>query len=137
MRHRYSSLSHRLDKDRGIDVNPMLDIVFILLIFFIVTAVFVRERGIDVSPSDNTNPPDSQPENRAIIVRIDAGDTITIDQRYVDVRRVSAHLTRLHAERPKTGVVIAAHPGSSTNALVQVMDQSRSAGIYNISFAKS
>lgn len=137
MRHRYSSLSHRIDKDRGIDVNPMLDIVFILLIFFIVTAVFVRERGIDVSPSDNTNPPDSQPENRAIIVRIDAGDTITIDQRYVDVRRVSAHLTRLHAERPKAGVVIAADPGSSTNALVQVMDQSRSAGIYNISFAKS
>ena len=136
MRHRYSSLSRHSERDRGIDVNPMLDIVFILLIFFIVTAVFVRERGIDMSPSDNANPPDPDPEHRAIIVRIDAGDTITIEQRYVDVRRVSAHLTRLHAERPKAGVVIDAHPNSSTNVLVQVMDQSRSVGIYNISFAK-
>ncbi len=117
-----------------IDLNPMLDVVFILLIFFIVTSVFIRERGLDANSNPNNEPrPDSK---RPVIVQITATDGIYIEKKPVDVRRVGANLTRLGAERDNPSVVIDAHPSSSVDALVSVMDQSRDAGLYAISFAQ-
>ena len=130
---RYPSPLTRDAKERGIDLTPMLDVVFIMLIFFIVTAVFVKERGLDVAaPEKSENPK----PNKALIVNIDANDYIWVEKKPVDVRNVRAHLSRLHAERPESPLVVDADPLSSTNALVSVMDQARAAGISNVNFAK-
>lgn len=121
-------------KSERIDLNPMLDVVFILLIFFIVTSVFVREAGIDANPPDPDRRTDQQPGPN-ILVRIDSRNWISIAGRTVDVRRVAPHLAQLHAEKPEAGLVISVHDKSSVDVLVRVMDASRSVGIYNINFA--
>ena len=117
-----------------INVTPMLDVVFIMLIFFIVTATFVQEVGIDANPPPpRTDAPNPFDEN--IVVRISHHNRLTIANRDVDVRRLRANLERLYAERPSASVVIDAHPESHNDTLVFVMDTSRQAGIYNISLA--
>ena len=112
----------------------MLDVVFIMLIFFIVTATFIRETGLDVNRPDT---PEAQvvQEEGAILVIIDETDDIWIDNRIVDPRAVRANVERLHAEDPERPVVIQTSRTSSAEALVTVMDASRLAGVYNISIA--
>ena len=114
-------------------MNPLLDIVFIMLIFFIVTAVFIRERGLDLGDSSNSPP---NPDAAApIVVRITADDTLFIEQRSISSQRLSANLSRLHAEQPEANLVIDAHAHSTNNALVLVMDAARGVGITRIGFA--
>ena len=116
-----------------IDMTPMLDIVFIMLIFFIVTTSFVKESGIDVNrPSAQTS---EQKERGNIIVGIKANGEIWIDKREVDIRAVRANVARLHAENPLGSVIITADRDTRTYDLVQVMDQIRLAGITNASIA--
>ena len=116
-----------------IDMTPMLDIVFIMLIFFIVTTSFVKESGIDVNrPSAQTS---EQKEQGNIIVGIKANGEIWIDKREVDIRAVRANVARLHAENPLGSVIITADRDTRTYDLVQVMDQVRLAGITNASIA--
>ena len=130
--------SHRDDEDEEqINLTPMLDVVFIMLIFFIVTATFVKEVGIDVNQPDEDKPKTIDPDKKSIVVRISSQDRITISQRQVDWRSVRANIERLHAEVPEAPVVIQAHPDSSTEAMIHVMDQSRLAGVYNISLASN
>jgi len=111
----------------------MLDVVFIMLIFFIVTATFTKESGIDVNrPQAQT----AEKKDRAgIMVAIDDRNQIYIQRRRVDVRAVRANILRLVAESPKSGVVIQADELSKTGVLVQVMDQIRLAGVENVSVA--
>lgn len=121
------------DDEAEINLTPMLDIVFIMLIFFIVTATFVRESGIDV-----VKPPDSkvQKQNKKIIlVRIDEIGRIWVDRRRVDIRAVRPNIERLSAEQPGAPVVIQSDKKSKTGLLIQVMDASRLAGVTNISLA--
>ena len=116
-----------------IDMTPMLDIVFIMLIFFIVTTSFVKESGIEVNrPSAQTS---EQKERGNIIVGIKANGEIWIDKREVDIRAVRANVARLHAENPLGSVIITADRDTRTYDLVQVMDQIRLAGITNASIA--
>lgn len=116
-----------------IDMTPMLDIVFIMLIFFIVTTSFVKESGIDVNrPTAQTA---TRKEQGNIIVAIKANGEIWIDKRQVDVRAVRANVARLHAEQPLGSVVIAADRDTKVKVLTQVMDQIRLAGITNASIA--
>ena len=116
-----------------IDMTPMLDIVFIMLIFFIVTTSFVKESGIEVNrPSAQTS---EQKEQGNIIIGIKANGEIWIDKREVDIRAVRANVARLHAENPLGSVIIAADRDTRTYDLVQVMDQVRLAGITNASIA--
>ena len=116
-----------------IDMTPMLDIVFIMLIFFIVTTSFVKESGIDVNrPSAQTS---EKKEQGNIIVGIKANGEIWIDKREVDIRAVRANVARLHAENPLGSVIITADRDTRTYDLVQVMDQVRLAGITNASIA--
>jgi biopolymer transport protein ExbD len=115
----------------------MLDVVFIMLIFFIVTATFVKEVGIDVNQPDEDKPKTVDPDKKSIIVRISSQDRIMISQRQVDWRSVRANIERLHAEAPEAPVIIQAHPDSSTEAMIHIMDQSRLAGVYNISLASN
>jgi biopolymer transport protein ExbD len=124
------------DEENEIDLTPMLDVVFIMLIFFIVTASFVKEAGIDVNRPDApiTEVP---PEESNILIVIDANDDILIDRRSIDPRAVRANIERMHAENPSGSVVIQPHSKSTNKMLIVVMDASRLAGVYGISIADS
>lgn len=115
-----------------IDLTPMLDVVFIMLIFFIVTASFVKEKAIGVNvPEDNEQPPTE--ENASILVQVDANDEIYIDGRRVDVRSVRSLIAQKHAENPEAPVVVRAHEESSANTYVQVADAAREANVMAVS----
>lgn len=122
------------DEGDEINLTPMLDVVFIMLIFFIVTASFIKEAGLDVNRPD-APVTESKPEDANILVIINANDEIWIDRRMIDPRAVRANIERLHAENPKGSVVIQANSRSTNKILVWVMDSTRSAGVYNISIA--
>ncbi|MEM0955523.1 MAG: biopolymer transporter ExbD [Pseudomonadota bacterium] len=117
-------------EEANVDITPMLDVVFIMLIFFIVTATFVKESGIDVDKPEAATA--VVEENASILVSIDASDKIYIERRQVDMRSVRSIIERLHAENPEASVVIQAHEDSKNDSLVQVMDASRRAGVYDI-----
>jgi len=119
--------------DSTVDMTPMLDIVFIMLIFFIVTTSFVKESGVTVSrPSAETAAEDKKGN---IMVAIKPNGEIWVDKRVIDIRSVRANIEKLRAEAPESAVVIQADTDSRTGILVQVMDQVRLAGITNISIA--
>jgi len=123
----------RDEEEQEINITPMLDVVFIMLIFFIVTASFVKEAGIDVNKPDAST---SVPKEKAnILIAIDADDKIWIDRRMVDARAVRANIERLHAENPQGTVVIQADKDSRTEILVGVMDSARMAGVYDVAIA--
>ncbi|MGI9233373.1 MAG: ExbD/TolR family protein [Woeseiaceae bacterium] len=135
MSHHHHLDDIHIDEDENeINLTPMLDVVFIMLIFFIVTASFIKEAGIDVNRPD-APVTESKPEDANILVMISANDEIYIDRRLIDPRAVRANIERLHAENPKGSVVIQADNKSSNKVLVEVMDSSRSAGVYSISIA--
>ncbi len=121
-------------EENEINLTPMLDVVFIMLIFFIVTASFIKEAGIDVNRPDAPIT-ETKPEDANILVAITSNDEIWIDRRLIDPRAVRANIERLHAENPKGSVVIQADRKSTNKMLVTVMDASRRAGVYNISLA--
>ena len=117
-----------------IDRTPMLDVVFIMLIFFIVTATFVKEMGLDVnSPDKNQTVADA--DKKSIVVQITNRNRIQIRGRDVDFRSVRANIERLHAENPDAPVVVQPHPDSNTETMIRVMDAARQAGVYNVSIA--
>jgi len=121
-------------EENEINLTPMLDVVFIMLIFFIVTASFIKEAGIDVNRPDA--PITDQPsEDTNILIAINANDEIWIDRRMIDPRAVRANIERLHAENPNGSVVIQPSKKSTNKMLVTVMDASRLAGVYTISIA--
>jgi len=116
-----------------IDMTPMLDIVFIMLIFFIVTTSFVKEAGVTVStPQAQTA---SQQENANIFIAITAAGEVWIDRRPVDPRSVRAIVARLHADNPEGSVIIQSDAEAATRMLVEVMDQVRLAGVEGIAIA--
>ena len=115
----------------------MLDVVFIMLIFFIVTATFVKEIGLDVNQPDDDKPKTIDPDKKSIVVRISNRDRIVIAQRDVDYRAVRANIERLHAENPEAPVIIQPHPDSTTDVMNHIMDSARLAGVYNVSLAAS
>lgn len=121
------------EEENEINITPMLDVVFIMLIFFIVTASFVKETGIDV------NRPDAQtavPKEKAnILIAIGPNGDIWIDRRRIDIRAVRANIERLKAENPQGSVVIQADKKAVTETLISVMDAARQAGVYNVSIA--
>jgi biopolymer transport protein ExbD len=121
------------EEEQEINITPMLDVVFIMLIFFIVTASFVKESGIDV------NKPEAQTSvakaKANILIAIDAGGAIWIDRRQIDPRAVRANIERLHAENPQGTLVIQADEDSRTGVLVQVMDAARLAGVLDVAIA--
>ena len=134
---RKTDLSMGQDNDADeINLTPMLDVVFIMLIFFIVTASFVKEAGIDVNRPDAPIT-ETKPEDANILIVIDMNDDIWIDRRIIDPRAVRANIERLHAENPKGSVVIQPNKRSTNKILVTIMDSARQAGVYNISIAES
>ena len=121
------------DEEVEINITPMLDVVFIMLIFFIVTTSFIKETGIDVNrPSADTA---EKKERGNILIAINANGEIWLNKRKIDVRSVRANVERAHAENPEGSVVITADKESKTDTLIQVMDQARLAGVQNVSIA--
>jgi len=122
-------------EENKINLTPMLDVVFIMLIFFIVTATFVKEIGLDVNRPEDDKPQTIDPDKKSIVVRITNRDRVIISGRDVDVRSVRANIERMHAENPEAPVIIQPHPESTTDTMVQIMDSARQAGVYNVSLA--
>ena len=132
MRDFFSAVNQENDEST-VDITPMLDVVFIMLIFFIVTATFIKEAGIDVDKPEAATA--VVQEKASILVAIDANDQVWINRRQVDLRSVRSIIERLHAENPKGTVVIQADRDSRNEILVKVMDASRRAGVYDIALA--
>jgi biopolymer transport protein ExbD len=123
----------RRKSESEVNLTPMLDVVFIMLIFFIVTASFVKESGIEISrPGASTA---VRKEKGNILIAISANDQIWMNRRQVDPRALRANIERAHAENPQGAVIIQADKDAKTGLLVQVMDAARSAGVKSISLA--
>ena len=121
------------DEENQIDLTPMLDVVFIMLIFFIVTSTFVKESGVDVTrPNAETS---VVSESNSIQIGITAANQVFIDKREVDKRAVRANVEKSLAENPGAAVIIVADRDSNTSALIEVMDQARLAGATSVSVA--
>lgn len=130
MMRRHSAIE---EEEQSIDLTPMLDVVFIMLIFFIVTASFTRETGIEVNrPNASTA---LAMENASILVAVKSNNEIWIDKRRVDVRSVRSNIERLRAENPEGTVIIQADEKATVDTVVKVMDAARQAGVKDVSLA--
>ena len=114
--------------DAGIDMTPMLDIVFIMLIFFIVTASFLKEAVIDVNRPEGGNPPDNPEDARNIMISVTAENEVWMESRQIDARAVRANVERLKAENPEGTIVIQADREASTGVVARIMDSLNLAG---------
>ncbi|HAG93745.1 MAG: biopolymer transporter ExbD [Pseudomonadales bacterium] len=123
----------RPDQETELDLTPMLDVVFIMLIFFIVTTSFVKEAGITVNTPEAETA--QRQESANILIGIEESGSIWIDGRPIDVRALKATVARLHAENPQGTVVVQSDEKADTGVLVKVMDQVRLAGIDKIAVA--
>ncbi len=132
--HRKRARPPKGDGTLEIDLTPMLDVVMIMLIFFIVAGSFVRESAVDVERKQTSNVQSDQPSEN-ITVQVSASDEIWIKGRRVDARSVRANISRLKAENPEAAVIIKAHNKSTVKAVAAVLDSSREAGIYRVSLS--
>lgn len=124
---------HQQDEDTSIDLTPMLDVVFIMLIFFIVTSSFIKEAGVEVQrPQAETA---SAQDKGNILIAITADGQVWIDKKPVDIRAVRSHVERLRVEQPDGAVVVQADQEARTGLVVQVMDQARLAGVRDVALA--
>ena len=114
----------------GINMTPLIDMVFIILIFFIVTSSFVKEAGVDVKrPSAKSA---VRQEQASILVAITDTGEVWLDGKRVDIRNLRSHIGRLHAQNPEGSVVILADRESRTGLVVEALDQTRLAGVANV-----
>ena len=128
----------RLSTQRGqdneeIDLTPMLDVVFIMLIFFIVTATFIKETGVEVNRPDTETAELKKTVSLLVGVAPDSG--VWIDKKKVDIRNVRPTMERLHAENPKGGLVIQADGDSKVEKVIAIMDAARAIGINQVAIA--
>jgi biopolymer transport protein ExbD len=116
-----------------VNMAPLIDLIFLLLIFFMVTTSFVKETGIDVQrPTASTA---VLKDKGNILIGVDPNGRIFFEKKQIDIRSVRAHVERCLAENPEGSIVIVADKTSYTGIVVRVMDQCRLAGAKNISIA--
>ena len=115
-----------------IDLTPMLDVVFIMLIFFIVVASFIKEAGIEVNRPDSSK---SDPTDAtSIVVTITGDDQIWMENRRIDIRAVRANIARLLASDPEQSFTVKTEPGASAKTLLEVGDAAREAGVKQVNW---
>src|SRR5690554_3905955 len=119
----------------GVDLTPMLDVVFIMLIFFIVTSSFIKESGIEVKRPQADSAAAQEQGN--ILIAVTAEGQVWLDKQVVDVRSVRSHVERMRQEQPEGVVVVQADQDARTGLVVQVMDQARLAGVFDVVLAAS
>lgn len=129
-----SKRKHRAEEDAEINITPMLDVVFILLIFFIVTTSFVKESGVDLTRPSN-EPPKEQKLSEVVAIKIDANGQISVNNRPTDIQAVRANIESALATKPESPVVVAAAREADVGLLVRVVDQARAAGADKVSLA--
>jgi len=134
---RHVSAAQSESSQTGIDLAPMLDFVLNLLIFFIITAVFVKEFGLTVNRSTGEVTSGASGGEGAAVIQIIQTGEIFIDQRVVDLRAVRANVERIHAVSPSKGMLIIAEDKAPTGMVIQVIDQIHLGGVYDISFSTS
>jgi len=133
MKYRCHSLRQYDNDEAEINLTPLIDIVFILLIFFLVTTTFIRDAGVDIQrPAARSAEP--APTN-ALILAIRADGELWIDRHPVDIRSLRAEIERLGSDKPGIAVIVQADRAANVGLLVRVMDQIRQAGITDISVA--
>ncbi len=116
-----------------IDMTPMLDVVFIMLIFFIVTSSFIKEAGIQViKPEAETA---VKKQRASILIAINSSNEIWIDRRVVDESALTPVISQLYAENPKGSVVVQADKESDAEHVLMVLDAARKAGVNDIAVA--
>ena len=124
-------------QDQGgaeIDLTPMLDVVFIMLIFFIVVASFIKEAGVEVNRPDD-NQPDNPEDATSILVEVASDNQIWMENRRVDIRAVRANIQRLLAEDPEAPVTIKVEKGAEAGIVVDVADAARESGVAAVNWA--
>ena len=123
------------EEDEGEEINltPMLDVVFIMLIFFIVTATFIKEAGIQVDRPDTVTA--EFQEDASILIAISSTDEIWIDRKEREPRAVRGVIERLHSDNPKGSIVIQADENSTNEMLVVVLEAAKAAGVKNVAIA--
>ncbi|MDE1224783.1 biopolymer transporter ExbD [Vibrio aestuarianus] len=124
---------HQKNDEAQIDLTSMLDIVFIMLIFFIVTSSFVRESGVEVNRPQASHAVSQK--DAGIFVAINAANDIYIDKRLIDTERVEATLEHLLLEQPNASLVIQADEHAYNGTVVKVMDAAKGAGVKSIALA--
>ncbi|WP_163934156.1 biopolymer transporter ExbD [Paraferrimonas sp. SM1919] len=120
-----------VEEEAQIDMTPMLDIVFIMLIFFIVTTSFVKPSGLDVNKPKASQ--STQKKSANIFIGVSASGVIQMENRQVDIERVGANVERMLAEAPEAAVLIQADKEAKHGIIVKIMDQVKQAGIDKIS----
>ena len=121
------------EEEKVADLTPMLDVVFIMLIFFIVTATFIKETGIEVNRPDTKTA--EFKKTVSLLVAVSPDSAIWIDKKKVDIRNVRQLMERLHAENPKGGLVIQADMDSKVEKVLAIMDAARTIGISQVAIA--
>ncbi len=121
------------EEDNEINLTPMLDVVFIMLIFFIVTASFIKEAGIDVNRPQALTA--EKMEDASILIAISENDEIWIDRKHIDPRAVRATIERMHNENPKGSIVIQADRESTNEMLTVVLVAAKLAGVANVAIS--
>ena len=121
-------------EENQIDLTPMLDVVFIMLIFFIVVASFIKEAGVEVNRPDD-NQPDDPEDSTSIVVEVASDNQIWMENRRVDIRAVRANIQRLLAEDPEAPVTIKVEKGAEAGIVVDVADAARESGVAAVNWA--
>jgi len=132
MRNKHRAFGHE-EESEEINLTPMLDVVFIMLIFFIVTATFIKEAGIQVDRPDTATA--ESMEDASILIAISANDEIWIDKKERDPRDLRVVIERLHLENPKGSIVIQADEESTNERLVMVLEAAKAVGVTNVALA--
>lgn len=125
-------------EEANVDLTPMLDVVFILLIFFIVTSTFIQERALGIEPPPPPAPPqEQQVQTPAILVFVGEDNLITVNGRYTDISGVRANMERLRAENPESALVIQAHPRARSGTIIQIRDEAYNANMERVNVIQS
>ena len=119
----------------AMNITPLIDMVFILLIFFAVNASFVKEAGVEIERPSARSAVTQEQAN--IMIAVTENGEVWVDRQRVDPRSVRGHVARLHAENPEGAVVILADDKSETGLVIEVLDQARLAGVENVAVAAS
>lgn len=131
---RQTKVRRRPQEDEKVaDLTPMLDVVFIMLIFFIVTATFIKEAGLEVNRPDTFTAEYKQ--FVSLLVAVGPDNSVWIDKKKVDIRHVRPLMEQLHSESPKGGLVIQADSKSKTGKVLAIMDAARQVGITQVAIA--
>lgn len=132
------SKKHRrvIEDETEVDMTPMLDIVFIMLIFFIVTTSFIKEAGIEINrPNKNQSEAPPNPTS-PIVIRISDTNDVTIGLSLIEVAQVEARVSAALAKKPKAAVVVMAAEKARTGTVVGVVDAVKKAGIAQVTVTK-